>query len=574
MEKIEEKHQIIEAKKNQQYEFRKFDEILHEKFQRNSVKSNAREQNTKGECMNYIDANHLYDDRESMTTFIWKKKLEKNGLSNISPEHLQTIMEQCVKQKKIEIEKLKKQRLERVLQKKVREKEKEFLQRLKDVEYFGKWKEQEELFHFNQIHLRSKLRIANGRAKPIDLFIHYITDDDLPVGLCEPSTYLNGLTIHHLEDLLVDIRVYIETEQQQEVGTKLHEYDVEYWQDITTITSDELSKLRKLSTESNNDQNIYIRRENMNSVIFQDVTETFTNKTIQQLEQLARCIRSKTENEKNIDIGYWESVLSQLEVHMARTRLRNRHQLKLAGEFQKIKEEQSISTKSKMNDNDFLSNEDLENKCLKEYEQGCYSPKLVNIDDFDIDTSKCCILEVDDWKKLNEQRQSIIKSNSVNSNDHNVFDELIRKIGSLTDDDLIVNDVVSTDIQPLWSDKYKPCKPRFFNKVLTGYIWNSYNRKHYDKDNPPPKTIQGYKFNIFYPDLIDKNQLPSCSLTVCENNRNFSVLKFHAGPPYEDIAFKIINEEWDKSCKHEFQCRFHNGILRLWFKFRKYKYHR
>ncbi|CAF5185590.1 unnamed protein product [Rotaria sp. Silwood1] len=95
-----------------------------------------------------------------------------------------------------------------------------------------------------------------------------------------------------------------------------------------------------------------------------------------------------------------------------------------------------------MNDNNFQSNEDLENKCLKEYEQGCYSPKLVNIDDFDIDTSKCCILEVDDWKKLNEQRQSIIKSNSVNSNDHNVFDELIRKIGSLTDDDLIVNDVV------------------------------------------------------------------------------------------------------------------------------------
>ena len=23
-------------------------------------------------------------------------------------------------------------------------------------------------------------------------------------------------------------------------------------------------------------------------------------------------------------------------------------------------------------------------------------------------------------------------------------------------------------------------------------------------DNPPPKIVQGYKFNIFYPDLIDK----------------------------------------------------------------------
>ncbi|CAF4357130.1 unnamed protein product, partial [Rotaria sordida] len=150
---------------------------------------------------------------------------------------------------------------------------------------------------------------------------------------------------------------------------------------------------------------------------------------------------------------------------MARTRLHDQHQLKLARKFQKIKE-QNISTTSKMNNNDFQSNEDLENKCLHEYKQGCYSPKLVNIHDFDI--SKCCILEADDWKKLKQQRQSIIKSDSVKPNIHDVFDELIRKIGSLTDDDLIVNEIVSMDIQPLWSDKYKPRKPRFLNKVHTG----------------------------------------------------------------------------------------------------------
>jgi hypothetical protein len=27
-------------------------------------------------------------------------------------------------------------------------------------------------------------------------------------------------------------------------------------------------------------------------------------------------------------------------------------------------------------------------------------------------------------------------------------------------------------------------------------------------DNPPPKIVQGYKFNIFYPDMIDKNTTP------------------------------------------------------------------
>jgi len=26
-----------------------------------------------------------------------------------------------------------------------------------------------------------------------------------------------------------------------------------------------------------------------------------------------------------------------------------------------------------------------------------------------------------------------------------------------------------------WTDKYKPRKPRFFNRVKTGYEWNKYN---------------------------------------------------------------------------------------------------
>lgn len=45
-------------------------------------------------------------------------------------------------------------------------------------------------------------------------------------------------------------------------------------------------------------------------------------------------------------------------------------------------------------------------------------------------------------------------------------------------------------------------------RVHTGFEWNKYNQTHYDMDNPPPKIVQGYKFNIFYPDLINKNSTP------------------------------------------------------------------
>jgi len=52
-----------------------------------------------------------------------------------------------------------------------------------------------------------------------------------------------GLTIQDLEDLLEDIKVYIQLEQGKNVG---------YWRDITIITEEELNKLRKMDPSYQN----------------------------------------------------------------------------------------------------------------------------------------------------------------------------------------------------------------------------------------------------------------------------------------------------------------------------------
>jgi hypothetical protein len=64
--------------------------------------------------------------------------------------------------------------------------------------------------------------------------------------------------------------------------------------------------------------------------------------------------------------------------------------------------------------------------------------------------------------------------------------------------------------------------------VHTGFEWNKYNQTHYDFDNPPPKIVQGYKFNIFYPDLIDKSLTPQFTLIPTDNG-DFCILKITAG---------------------------------------------
>lgn len=112
-------------------------------------------------------------------------------------------------------------------------------------------------------------------------------------------------------------------------------------------------------------------------------------------------------------------------------------------------------------------------------------------------------------------------------------------------------------------------KPRYFNRVQMGYEWNKYNQTHYDYDNPPPKVVQGYKFNIFYPELVDKSKAPTYRIER-ENGRkrgqsfapageeDTCLIRFISGAPYEDIAFRIVDREWDYSAKRErgFKSRF------------------
>ena len=125
-----------------------------------------------------------------------------------------------------------------------------------------------------------------------------------------------------------------------------------------------------------------------------------------------------------------------------------------------------------------------------------------------------------------------------------------------------------------WADKYRPRKPKYFNRVNTGFEWNRYNQTHYDYDTPPPKVVTGYKFNIYYPDLIDKRSVPTYNVFTDTNNPEYCTLIISSGPPYEDIAFKIVNKKLDTLERHGFLCEFRGGVFRLHFGYKHLKYKR
>ena len=174
---------------------------------------------------------------------------------------------------------------------------------------------------------------------------------------------------------------------------------------------------------------------------------------------------------------------------------------------------------------------------------------------------------------FNYEEENIPDININTINNINLMEEQIVDIDEIGANERAFNECVEVDANYDWSSKYKPIKPRYSNKVKMGFDWNRHNQAHYTSDNLPPKTIQGYRFNIFYPYLIDKTKTPQYKIERC-STPDTCILRFHSGAPYEDIAFKIKNREWDMSEKSGFKNIFDKGILRLYFKFKRFKYKR
>ncbi|GAB1600410.1 cactin-like [Argonauta hians] len=616
----------IEKKKLK--ELQKATETPEEKRARRLSKKEAKERKRKErmgwdqDYLGYTNADNPFGDEHLLDTFVWHRKMEKEGKKGVAVEKLQKMQKEKMAENRRELEKVKKRRLEREKEQEEREKERERLQREKEAEYFREWEKQEDSFHLHQAKMRSKIRIQDARAKPIDLLAKYISaeDDDLAIEMHEPYTYLYGLTIPDLEDLLEDIKVYLQLEQGK---------NADYWRDIIIVTEDEVNKLKKMDPLSRDYAGD--RREGINHSVSSEVSTIFRGKTTNQLLLLQEQMRKKLQGGEGIDVGYWESLMSQLNAHIARTRLRERHQDVLRQKLFKLKQEQGIEsaplfpimgesdglqkavgnsvsqatsssanpgietiiTQNKGNTNltatvaaasvseedeedgassePVVTEQDLVNQCQEDYENGGYSPKLLRLDELEFDAM--VYDPADDLKKLELAREQVLTTGRVRLDMETEFEKKARE--GMGDDEAQFSVEVALDQQAfLWSNKYRPRKPRFFNRVHTGFEWNKYNQTHYDIDNPPPKIVQGYKFNIFYPDLINKADTPEYALTPCKDNKDFALLRFHAGPPYEDIAFKIVNREWEYSYKRGFRCQFQNNIFQLWFHFKRYRYRR
>ncbi|KAI9916604.1 hypothetical protein PsorP6_018074 [Peronosclerospora sorghi] len=482
--------------------------------------------------LGYTDETNPFGDSNLSQPFVWGKKYQgqaKPATKELKKSHLRRVEE---------IRKARQRRTEREAEKEEMERLKSEELRLKDAEQYEDWHQKEEAFHLQLAKVRSQLRIRANREKPVDLLAKNLLlvsathgeDDDecfkqeigrIRVEHRRPHAIVEELSLDELTELQDDVRTYQELEESGNGG-----HNAEFWSLMRVVCEDRMRRLRCAQRDGRAERGAI--HESVNETI-ESMLEGKDRDELKQLErEVNETIARASTGATGVDVDFWQAVAQQLQVYQARARLTELHEdmlTKLADLMEEHETRAAEEAAAASTDRHGMVDEDGRDagRAAREMEHSFAS------------------------KELDETEARL-----------DVSDEVM---------------LPDADAVPRWSEKYQPRKPRYFNRVKTGYDWNKYNQTHYDHDNPPPKVVQGYKFNLFYPDLIDKTTAPRFFLQRA-HSPDFCILRFAAGPPYQDIAFQIVNREWEYSHKRGFKCVFERGILHLYFNFKRHRYRR
>lgn len=563
----------------------------------------------------YSAEDNPFNDANLGQKFKWGKKEDKERKQGLSREEAEKRDAQRRQEAMAEIEKLNAKRAEREKQAALREEEEARMARLAESAQMASWVAKEDDFHLEQAQRRAVIRVKENRAKPIDLLSINLKwadpniiaeqeskqddDDDeagLEIDLDEPYTIFEEISLEETEELHQDIQMYLQLEK--------NDSHLDFWRSMLIVCDDKLEELKEErdATSAANVPQDPEERGRINNML--------SSKSTDELQQLQDQVRTKLASGEPVDVEYWERVLKFIVVWRAKARLRDMHEAVLSNRLEYLRRKQRDEAVRQQQElllqtGDDLDAEDAPQDAVdaqgasasdarreEAILEALYDPE--EMEPAPIDASH---LSYEDRKlpikTLREHLEEVVQARRrvtgqlfIPKTRHNELDaagqsdnpaerlfmQEASKALDVAEEVMQGGDEALTHQTYQWEDKYRPRKPRFFNRVHTGFDWNKYNQTHYDSDNPPPKTVQGYKFNIFYPDLIDKTVAPTYKVIKEKGEEDTVLLRFSAGPPYEDIAFKIVNREWEYSHKRGFKNSFDRGVLQLHFNFKRLRY--
>ncbi|GAY62608.1 hypothetical protein CUMW_219190 [Citrus unshiu] len=427
------------------------------------------------------------------------------------------------------------------------------------------WEKKEEEFHFDQKKLGSEIRLREGRVKPIDVLCKHLSgSDDLDKEINEPYMAFKGLTVKDMEELRDDIKMYLDLDR----ATPTH---VEYWEALMVVCDWELAEARKKNALDRAQvrgeeppAELIAEERGLHSSIEADVRNLLEGKTHKELEALQTKIDLQMCAGTAMVVEYWEAILKQLHIYKAKACLKEIHAKMLRKHLQRLEQalegakfETDLDSMREAeviehNDDDagnFSPEPILEKESQEsEEEAGSFSPELLHGDGdeeaFDPDKDRA-LLECKRIAVLEDQQRRIQEAmaSKPTPSEDNFELKAMKAMGAMEEGDAVFGFGAEHNLDSQvywWHDKYRPRKPKYFNRVHTGYEWNKYNQTHYDHDNPPPKIVQGYKFNIFYPDLVDKTKAPSYTIEKDGSNGETCIIRSTPGLHTRTLHLKLL----------------------------------
>lgn len=510
----------------------------------------------------YSNEENPFGDSSLTKKFVWEKKIKRDLELNKKDTKKSSKEKERRRLQEIKLARLKREEREKEREELENRKEEETRQRERDM--YADWFEKEEQFHAKQRKKRSKIRFQQQRERLIDHLckVPLLHDEyqeieaemeayqihtfdkgyhEFALGSSlrckDPITLIRALDAAHLREVSLELEDRTESEKNKVPSTSKADspasttgrdpasFPFSFYELLLEDVKYRISVLNEFNA-----------RVSMQKNVKKDLEDLIQGRSLKELESLAKETNpmNKTRHgREGVDVDYWQEVYEGVKA--AKRRLLIEQKLRTVWKTRaRILKKLNITVEDSFED--FI---DTGQKSVKA------SPD---------NASETTALALSDGTSDDKKIDTIIKNEILNE-----------------DEELMpARDEVSTSRVPK-DDRASLKKPRYFNKVKVGFMWNKYNRTHYDEDNPPPKTVKGYKFNIFYPALKHSNQAPRFYLEGADTEE-FAILRFKTGAPYQDVAFKILNKEWEKNPWHGFKCVFEKGILQLHFNFKRVVY--
>jgi len=566
--------------------------------------------------LGYKDESNPFGDQSLTQKFVWKKRNEYLQAAGLYKPSTKVQDVERIQSKIREIHQVKKRRDEREVERQLLEKQRAEHDRERHDELYDEWLGAEEKFHLDNAKARSLQRIEQGRERPMDLVVKALAIaegqefDDMTILEKPPQQLFTGMGLTEVEEMLSDIEINLKSDKQHK----------DFWKAMMYSCND------ALDTKQREQAGGTAFGSGVAEGVATEIHELLSSKGKSELEDMLIEIKgSMQKGGEGMDTQFFDAVAAKIPLYVAHAEIHAWHNKGKAKADAWMKaqedEERGVSPpRARSATPDAVPEkgdwDDLPSGRQDEADEdrGDFSPELEPLSALEErkDMRGNCSPVLEPLKKFDEQdlldpeedarimrqvRQTLMdafrdpaassSSNRDEGIDRSRDEELYRQEaarglgqgeasfnaeGKGTGDEFH-GELALPSKSYEWENKYRPRKPRFFNRVKTGYEWNKYNQTHYDHDNPPPKRVQGYKFNMFYPDLIDKTKAPTYYLEK-DDSAETVTLRFHAGPPYEDVAFKIVNCEWNLSHKFGFRVVFDRGVLQLYFNFKRWRYRR